>query len=203
MILAVVFTGRMKGWSRIGFVLVVSAMGLVALRNSALPAVQEPWRHRHVTDRIAGSVNRSFFEVLTDYPMGNGLGGAGTSIPYFLEGQVRNPIALENEYAMILGEQGIIGLLLWIGFLCWFVARSRAAFSPGSWMTGRRIAWSLVIFGFGTAWIGVGMLTSIPGTTVLLLAMGWTSRPRVDQLYADPTGRRIPREQPYVLAHSR
>ena len=44
-----------------------------------------------VEDRISGSVNRSFLEVLVEYPMGNGLGGGGTSIPYFLASQVRNP----------------------------------------------------------------------------------------------------------------
>ncbi len=109
--------------------------------------------------------------------MGNGLGGGGTSIPYFLQGEVRNPIGMENGYALILCEQGLIGLALWIAFIGWFVSRAPTAFAKGPWGNSRRMAWCLSALSLGTAWIGIGLFTSIPSTVLLFLAMGWTSVP--------------------------
>ena len=126
-------------------------------------------------ERISGSVNRSFFEILVEYPMGNGLGGGGTSMPYFLEGQVRNPIGLENEYARILSEQGVIGLLLWVSFVIWFLSRFKKVFARGPWATCRRLVWCLSVIGLGTGAIGIGMLTAVPTTAILLLGIGWTA----------------------------
>ena len=127
-----------------------------------------------VEQRLSGSVNRTFWEVLADYPMGNGLGGGGTSIPYFLASQVRNPVWVENEYARILLEQGLVGLLLWIAFIVWF-AMNRASFVKDEWLTGRRMAWYLCLLSFLTASIGIGLLSSIPNTFLFLLCVGWTS----------------------------
>ena len=114
-------------------------------------------------------------------------------MPYFLEGQVRNPIGMENEYARILAEQGIIGLLIWLAFLVWYFARSRTVFAKGPWSTPRRLLWFSVVIGFGTAWIGIGSLTSIPGTVLLVLALGFTAvLPEAPQLATAPNlaGRR-------------
>ena len=33
----------------------------------------------------------------------------------------------------------------------------------------------LVAIGFGTAWIGTGLLTSIPGTVLIMIGAGWTT----------------------------
>ena len=38
----------------------------------------------YVKQRVGWSVNESFLDMALDYPMGNGLGGGGTSVPYFL-----------------------------------------------------------------------------------------------------------------------
>lgn len=127
-----------------------------------------------VEDRLSGSVNRTFWEVLADYPMGNGLGGGGTSIPYFLANQVRNPIWVENEYCRILLEQGLVGLVLWIAFIVWFVS-NRAAFAKDEWLAGRRMAWCLCILNFLTGAIGIGLLSTTPNTFFFLLFVGWTS----------------------------
>jgi len=51
------------------------------------------------------------------------LGGGGTSIPYFLQDRVKDPVAIENEYGRILLEAGIPGLLIWLIFIFWTVAR--------------------------------------------------------------------------------
>src|SRR5260370_21983034 len=109
--------------------------------------------------------------------MGNGLGGGGTSIPYFLEGQVRNPVGMENEYARILSEQGIIGLLLWFCFLGYFVHRSRTAFAEGAWAMTKRLTWCMSAFGFCTACVGTRLITSIPETVLLMIGMGWVLVP--------------------------
>jgi hypothetical protein len=169
------FRMRMSTTQRLVFVVVIGAVGFAALSNVRFQRFKSLDDTDYVSDRIAGSVNRGFFEILLEYPMGNGLGGGGTSIPYFLEGSVRNPIGMENEYARILAEQGIIGLCLWLGFLGWFFQRVRVAFANGAWDTTRRMTWCLVAIGFGTAWIGTGLLTSIPGTVLIMIGAGWTT----------------------------
>jgi hypothetical protein len=127
-----------------------------------------------VQDRVAGSVNRTFWEVLVEYPMGNGLGGGGTSIPYFLASQVNKPVEVENEYCRILLEQGVVGLVLWVGFVIWFVT-NRAGFVKDEWLTGRRMAWYLCVLTLLVGVIGTGMLSSVPNTFLFLLCVGWTS----------------------------
>jgi hypothetical protein len=131
-------------------------------------------------ERVGGSVNRGFIEVLSEYPMGNGLGGGGTSTPYFLQGLIRNPIMIENEYGRILAEQGVIGLLLWISFISWCAFR-RTPFTPHPWRTARRLLWFSYMFYFCNAAIGLGMLTAIPQTFLMLLGIGWTMAVPVEE----------------------
>ena len=177
----VIFTTKLKNRYRVGFLLIIGAIAFTALSNARFQRFKSLSDTDFVTERVAGSVNRGFFEILGDYPMGNGLGGGGTSIPYFLQGQVRNPIGMENEYARILGEQGIIGLVLWLAFLGWLFSRARVVFTPGPWSTSRRLIWFLVMFNFATAWIGTGLLTSIPGTLFLILGAGWAAVPQLSE----------------------
>ncbi|HLG97617.1 MAG TPA: hypothetical protein VKX49_14985 [Bryobacteraceae bacterium] len=190
MIAFFVFTANVKTKYKFFFSLLVVAMGLTAVTNVRFQRFKSLGDASGVTDRIAGSVNRGFFEILSEYPMGNGLGGGGTSIPYFLESQLRNPIGMENEYARILSEQGVIGLLLWLGFLGWFLLQIRTAFSKSEWATTRRLTWSIAAVNFGTAWIGTGLLTSIPGTVMLMIGAGWTAVPE-EQRSALPAVRRV------------
>ena len=173
----VFFKTRMKVMQMAVFLAVLGAVSFVALTNARFQRFKTLDDKEYVSQRIAGSVNRNFFEILTEYPMGNGLGGGGTSIPYFLEGQVRNPIGMENEYTRILAEQGVIGICLWVAFLVWFISRAKVAFASGAWATSRRILWCLTAVGFGTAWIGTGLLTSIPGTVLIMIGAGWTVVP--------------------------
>lgn len=181
MIVFVLWTTKLKAKHRFAFVLVIAMVGYFALSNARFQRFKSLTDTEGVAERIAGSVNRSFWEILTDFPMGNGLGGAGSSMPYFLQGQVRNPIGIENQYALILGEQGVIGLGIWLAFLLWFFSKARVAFGKGPWANTRRLAWGLTAFGFGTAWIGTGLLTSIPGTLLLMLGVGWTAVPELPE----------------------
>lgn len=177
MVGVIAFTSRVTAGRRAIFLLLITAVGLTAISNQRFQRFQSLSDTDAIVERIGGSVNRGFWEILVEYPMGNGLGGGGTSIPYFLEGQVKNPIGMENEYARILSEQGAIGLLLWLSFITWFLTRAGSAFAKGPWANSRRIAWCLAAFSLGTGWIGTGMFTSIPGTVTLLLSIGWTAIP--------------------------
>jgi hypothetical protein len=175
MILWTVFATKLKTSSRIGFLLLVAIVGWVAMSNTRLQRFTSLSDTEYVGDRVSGSVNRGFFDILVQHPMGNGLGGGGTSMPYFLQGQIRNPIAIENEYARMLCEEGIIGLVLWLGFVGWVLMQGTTAFGKGPWANARRLAWCLVISSFGTAWIGIGVFTSVPTSALLFLAIGWTA----------------------------
>lgn len=193
MVIFVVFRTRISGKQRVLFLLIMAAVAVSALSNARFQRFKTLDDTDFVSERIAGSVNRGFWEILVEYPMGNGLGGGGTSLPYFLDGQVRNPIAMENEYARILAEQGVIGLMLWLGFLLWFFQRYKAAFASGSWATTRRLTWCMTGIGFATAWIGTGILTSIPGTMLLMIGMGWASvKPTAEREAATQRGWHLP-----------
>jgi hypothetical protein len=162
--------GALKRWI---WVLGIAGLIVAAMNNDRWQRYKE-LDTESVSSRIAGSVNRGFFEILFEYPMGNGLGGGGTSIPYFLESQVKAPVGAENEYARILLEQGVIGFAIWVAFALWFVT-NRVAFVKDEWYTGRRMAWYLCAFSLFSATLGIGMLSSIPNTFVFLLSLGWAS----------------------------
>lgn len=157
---------------RILWIAAIGCIGALALTNERFQRFKSLGDSDMVMERIAGSVNRSFLEVLLEYPMGNGLGGGGTSMPYFLQGEVQHPVSIENEYSCILAEQGLIGLTLWAGFIVWCVTR-RLAFMPHEWRPARRLIWYWYLETFVTSAIGIGMLTAIPGTFLFMLAVGW------------------------------
>lgn len=170
-------TGKMKPSSRMVFVLLTTVIMIIAMSNERFQRFKSLGDAEGVAGRVAGSVNRSFFEIMIEYPMGNGLGGGGTSLPYFLQDQLRNPIGMENEYARILCEQGIVGLLIWMCFIVWFFSRARIAFAKGPWFSSRRTVWCLAAFALMTSLTGTGTFVSIPGSVLLLLGMGWTATP--------------------------
>jgi len=179
MIIATILTSRLKTRSRVVFMLLVIVMGAVALSNSRFQRFKSLSDTGSVSDRVAGSVNRGLFEMILEYPMGNGLGGGGTSLPYFLASQVRNPIGMESEYARVVCEQGIIGLVLWCAIVVAYFARVKTAFAKGPWTGSRRLMWCMAAFTLLSGFIGLGAFTSIPATVLLLLGMGWTAIPMV------------------------
>ena len=97
---------------------------------------------------------------------------------------------MESEYARILLEQGIIGLLLWIGFIAWFLTSS-VVVDSGPWQAGRKLAWLCCVAYLSTGMIGLGMLTSIPQTVLMLLGLGWVA--------VRPAGERDSSARPAVL----
>jgi len=175
------------------------AMGMgVALLVWATPRMQRflTLADAHfIADRLRSSVNGAFFQMAEEYPLGNGLGGGGTSIPYFLSPRLKDAVALENEYGLIMLEQGIPGLALWLAFIFWLLARPLPR-RLDNWYTGRCLARVFCTLSFATAPLGNGMLSAIPQTAILLLYAGWIATPQREmassRLRPDHSGRLRP-----------
>lgn len=172
---AVLVSGRIRVAHKVRWLAVAALVGWVVSGEVRFQRFLTLADTDFVSERVMGSVNMTFLELAEKYPLGNGLGGGGTSIPYFLRDRVRNSAVMENEYARILLEQGIPGVIAWIGFIGWLFTRSSGA--RPSWPQARVIVWATSFSGFATGLIGIGMLTSIPGTALLMLSTGWMVTP--------------------------
>ncbi|HEV7857238.1 MAG TPA: hypothetical protein VGO91_01175 [Pyrinomonadaceae bacterium] len=174
LIIVTTFSLRTKFGYATGWLLMLCAIGWMASSEQRLQRFMELRDTDMVAERISWSVNMTFFEIAARYPFGNGLGGGGTSIPYFLRDRIDSPVLMENEYARILLEQGILGLIIWVAFITWLLTR-RSDNRFDSWYVGRRLAWVACAASFGTGLIGTGLLTSVPHSCLLLLLAGWVA----------------------------
>jgi hypothetical protein len=165
-------SGRMRMTYRVAWLAALLVVGALVAQTARLQRFTTLEDDEVVRHRVQTSVNESFLEYATQYPMGNGLGGGGTSMPYFLAQRVRSVGVLENEYGRILLEQGIPGLLLWVGFVAWLLSRG-TRLGGGAWSFGRRLSWVVVTAYFLTAAIGLGLLTSIPQSYIFFTLTGW------------------------------
>lgn len=192
-VLILVFAWFLSGFSmKVGIPIVLgfAAFIFLILSNERFQRVTSLSEQTMVASRIRGSVNENFLELFFDYPFGAGMGSSvGTSVPFFLQNRAPKQVGLENEYSRILVDQGWIGLLLWLLFLFWLhvpwprLKQSRDGFGFGTSMiyAGSLLAWA-------TAVIGSGLLSSIPGSAILLINMGIIVARR-EQI---STARRIP-----------
>ncbi len=174
LILILTFSIKSRLGYAFGWIVILGSIGLLASGEARLQRVAELQNTEYVKERVVGSVNMTFFELAAQYPFGNGLGGGGSSIPYFLQGQIRNPVLMENEYARIMLEQGIFGLCLWIAFIIWLASRFKGdRFDP--WRQGRMLAWCACMINFAIGFLGIGLFASVPQTCLLLLTAGWVA----------------------------
>lgn len=162
--------GQRARWLLVGLLVAWVVAGQARLQR--FTTLSDP---EFLAERIAGSVNLTFLELATRYPLGNGLGGGGTSVPFFLQARVRNSVAMENEYARILMEEGIPGLTAWLLFLFWLFTRRLPPDTP--WPLARVLVRVATASAFALGLLGIGLLTSIPGTAVMLIAAGWSAVP--------------------------
>lgn len=158
--------------SRVGWLTILLMVGWVVSSQERLQRFTTLRDTDMVIERVAGSVNLRFLELAAEYPLGNGLGGGGTSVPYFLQRRLQRPVSMENEYARILLEQGIPGLTLWLGFLAWALLRHRPR-RADPWYLGRRLGWWVALMSFAVGLTGTGLFTSIPHSALLMLTLGW------------------------------
>jgi hypothetical protein len=172
LVLTTIFSGRLPGAYRFRYLIVLAAVAYVVAGEERLQrftTLQDP---EFLSERLVGSVNLTFFELAGKYPLGNGLGGGGTSVPYFLQNRIRNVVTMENEYARILLELGLPGLVMWGLFIGWIFTRGWIR-RTDMFYFGRRLAWVACACMFGMGLVGVGLFTSVPGTTLTFLLTGW------------------------------
>jgi hypothetical protein len=172
LILVLTFSIKSRIAYAFGWIVILVSIALFAAGEARLQRVADLQNTEYVKERVVGSINMGFFELAAQYPFGNGLGGGGTSIPYFLQGRIRNPVIMENEYARIMLEQGIFGLFLWVGFIVWLLSRYRGS-SSDPWRQGRQLAWCACALSFGIGLVGIGLFASVPQTCLLLITAGW------------------------------
>lgn len=172
LVITTVFSGRLPGAYRFRYLIVLAAVGYLVAGEERLQrftTLQDP---EFLSERLVGSVNLTFFELAGKYPLGNGLGGGGTSVPHFLQHRIRNVVTMENEYARILLELGLPGLLMWGLFIAWAFTRPNIRRSD-MFHFGRRLAYIACGCCFGMGLLGVGLFTSVPMTTLTFLLIGW------------------------------
>jgi hypothetical protein len=187
LVLVATFSQELKGAYRFSWLVLLALVGYVVSGEERMQRFLTLSDTDKMLDRIDGSVNMNFIEVLFNYPIGNGMGAGGTSIPYFLQDLLTDPFTIENEYARIVLEQGFVGLLLWLAFIAWLLSRP-APRPRSSWILCRRLLWFSSAVGFVLGCLGTGMLTAIPQTPVFLLSFGMLAIYR-----GDPIRRRPPR----------
>jgi len=175
LIFLTIFSGRVN----LGFVALTVLVGTIVAyfvsQDERMQRFTELQDIDMVTSRLSGSMNLGFLEVLLDYPMGNGMGAGGTSLPYFIEQLLTTKVMMENEYARILLEQGLPGLLFFLAFIAWFVTRPIHKDDPAR--MSKTLLWFITAITFSTAFIGIGMMSSIPGTAMMLLGLGYCVTP--------------------------
>jgi O-Antigen ligase len=174
--IGVTLSGRVAGRKWLAWLLIVAAVAWVVSSSNRLQRFTELEDTDMVGERMSASFNSSFLTLAEEYPLGNGLGGGGTSIPYFLQDRLRNQVGMENEYARIMLEEGIPGLLLWIAFIAWVLTR-RGPPPDDPWFLARRLGRYLCLAYFATAFLGVGLLTAVPNAAMLLMYTGLIAAP--------------------------
>ena len=178
LILTSIFTGRIKGAYRFRWLILLALLAYAVGGDERLQRFRSLQDPEFIAQRFGDSVNLSFLELIRNYPLGNGLGGGGTSVPYFLQDRIRNVVVMENEYARILLELGIPGLLMWVLFIGWVFTRGQIR-KTDMFYFGRRLAMVAVAGTFATGLIGTGLFTSVPSTAIVLLLTGWIVVPEV------------------------
>ena len=171
-----VVSGHLKAGTRVAWVIALFGITLIVSGEERLQRFVDLSDTDFVAQRFSISVNQTLLELANEHPLGVGLGGGGTSVPYFLQDLVRDSTQIENEYGRILLELGIPGLCLWVGFIVWVLTR-RVAYRQDPWSFGRRVAWFTSAAYFASGLIGIGLLASIPQTCLLLLTTGWIAAP--------------------------
>jgi hypothetical protein len=165
---------RMSVPVKVAWVVIVIGIGWTVASQERLQRFMTLQDTDYVEQRLRGSINKSLFEVIVDYPFGNGMGAGGSSIPYFLQDLLNDPISIESEYGRIVLEQGIMGLLLWLGFITWALSRTISRRNDPYFLSRLLMRVACGVY-FLTGFIGTGMFTSIPFSLLMLLGAGWMS----------------------------
>lgn len=168
----VTLSGRLRGYARVSWALALLLVAYVVsgeMRFQRFVTLQDT---EFLSERWRGSVNSDFFELVRESPFGRGLAGGGTSIPYFLQDRQEANFVMENEFARIVLEQGLPGLFMWGLFIAWVMTKGRSR-PTDPWQLSRRLVLATAASYFALALTGIGLLTSIPQSVILLMGVGW------------------------------
>lgn len=198
-VLVSMFSAQLGTTVRVGWAFLLVASGWIVANNERLIYRLTTLSWESALERFSGSVNMGLVEMLFEYPLGNGLGAGGTNMPFFLQTLLRNPIMHESQYAVLLLEMGLPGLLLWLGFIGWVLTRPRGAGPTDRWALGHRLLWWTCAAHFGSGLIGIGFLTSVPFSVLLLIGVGWM----VGHAYDRPENRQVPATAGHPSARTR
>ena len=121
-------------------------------------SLQDP---EFIAQRIGDSVNLSFLELVRNYPLGNGLGGGGTSVPYFPPEPDPQRRRHGERVRADPARARHSGLLMWVLFIGWIFTR-RHIREDDMFYFGRRLAYVACACTFATGLIGTGLFTSVP-----------------------------------------
>jgi hypothetical protein len=203
LVLVVTFSGQLRSDQWVRWIVAVALVGYVISGQERLQRFTTLEDTSFLAERWTGSVNEGFVEAIRTYPLGFGLASGGTSVPYFLRGKA-SPLVMENEYARIGIEQGLPGLALWVVFLLWVFIRWPGRSDTG-WALGRLLGWIACGVFFFSGLTGVGLLSSVPQTVLMLITMGWfVAAPRSRLVLARYTPKpRRPRPRPVAAVASR
>jgi len=198
-LVALFIENRSRPRAALTFAGAVAFVGVLVVTQPRLQRFLSLQDTEFVSQRFAGSVNSDITDIVTRYPFGNGLGAGGTSLPYFLQNRVEGAISVENEYARLILEQGVLGLTVWLGFIAWVLVPSHGdPRAPGK--LGMRILAGAV---FAIGFTGTGFLASIPATCFLFLMMGLLFKERPEgsaPFHSDRTlARAVPRSRSRAL----
>ena len=166
------FTAQIRPVYRVGWIVVLLLVSYVVGTHQRMQRFTMLKDQQTVEGRFEASVNATLFDAMVDYPFGVGLGGGGTSMPFFLMDRVDMPVAVESEWGRIELETGLLGLAAWAGFLIWVFTRPAANRLDPAFL-GWRLAWWACLTFFAFGFIGIGLFTSIPGTAIMLMLVGW------------------------------
>lgn len=196
LIVLVTLSGYLRGGARLTWVAVMLVVAFVVSGDDRLQRFVTLQDSQYLAERFTGSVNHEFFDLMWGAPFGRGLAGGGTSIPYFLQDRSVAYFVMENEFARIALEQGIPGFFMWASFMLWVLVQGqRRAFD--AWQLSRRLVLAVTFAYFLFALTGIGLLTSVPQSMVLLLGIGWiTVREPVAARAFVPQRRRVEAAQP-------
>ena len=170
----VTLSARFRPLYRVGWVVIILGISLIVAREQRLQRFTTLSDSEFISHRFHSSVNDTLFGAIAEYPFGNGLGGGGTSMPYFLADKVRYKMMVESELARIQLENGLVGVVAWLAFIAWIYTRRRP--NPADpWYLGVRVAryTSMAILASGL--IGIGLFTAVPASCMLLVLLGWVS----------------------------
>lgn len=168
------FSTRLRPVYRVTWLVILVLVGYVVSTHERMQRFTTLQNTDYIAFRIQSSVNVTLLQAVQQFPFGNGLGGGGTSIPYFLADRVDHPIAVESEIGRIQLETGLIGMTAWVFFVFWIFTRPGPR-NGDPWLLGHRLAWFSCLALFAVGFIGIGLFTAIPATVQFLMLLGWIS----------------------------